>query len=151
MAWVITDMISSPSASGSAGKGSRLPDLGSDYKPPMSGKAFLTALLAHCGHDVVLLKSRNVFCSFFVVGCGTLTYFLLLSRVNFRHLLAKVCWIPANPFIIGSLNKIVSPHTQLKIRLILNKWVFLLPTACLQKRIRILLSKINSLMGLSIT
>jgi len=44
MEWVVTDMISSSSASGSAGKGSRLPDLGSDYKPPMSGKALPLAL-----------------------------------------------------------------------------------------------------------
>lgn len=58
MAWILTDMISSPSASGSAGKGSRLPDLGSDYKPPMSGKAFLMALLASCGRDTVLLESQ---------------------------------------------------------------------------------------------
>lgn len=45
----------SPSASGSAGKGSRLPDLGPDYKPPMSGKAPPAALLTCCRHDTVLL------------------------------------------------------------------------------------------------
>lgn len=54
--WVVIDMISSASALGSAGKGSRLPDLGSDYKPPMSGKALSKAFSAIYGLYAVLLK-----------------------------------------------------------------------------------------------
>lgn len=57
-------MISSASALGSTGKGSRLPDLGSDYKPPMSGKALLKAFSACCAHYAVLLKFSNMFYSF---------------------------------------------------------------------------------------
>ena len=61
MAWVVIDMSSSSSASGSAGKGSRLPDLGSDYKPPMSGKALPVAFLASYGHDAVVLEILKCF------------------------------------------------------------------------------------------
>lgn len=56
MCGVIIDMISSPLASGSGGKGSRLPDLGSDYKPPMSGKALPMMFFPYYGHEAVLLK-----------------------------------------------------------------------------------------------
>lgn len=55
--WVITDLLSSASALGSAGKGGRLPDLGSDYKPPMSGKTLSMSLSACCGQHAVLLKT----------------------------------------------------------------------------------------------
>lgn len=45
-----------PKASGSAGKGSRLPDIGSDYRPPMSGKALPVAFcfFAYYEHNAIL-------------------------------------------------------------------------------------------------
>lgn len=90
MSSVITDMISSPSASGSAGKGSRLPDLGSDYKPPMSGKALPVAFLAYYGCDAVLLEILKCLLYSCVVDCSVLPV-LLFNSVSFTHSLANIC------------------------------------------------------------
>ncbi|XP_066885424.1 neogenin isoform X13 [Kogia breviceps] len=53
-----------PKASGSAGKGSRLPDLGSDYKPPMSDSNMLLVIIVSVGViTIVVVVIIAVFCT----------------------------------------------------------------------------------------
>lgn len=91
-------MISSASALGSAGKGSRLPDLGSDYKPPMSGKASLR-LFSACDRQYGSFSNfSNVFYSFSVGLWNVDVVFHLadLALTILRQMLLNYFWKPSH-------------------------------------------------------
>lgn len=141
--WLVIDMISSASALGSAGKGSRLPDLGSDYKPPMSGKALsktffslLQTLWKFC------LNFSNVFYSFSVGLWHVDVVFHLadLALTILRQMLLNYYWKPSH-------HRILFLHVAGRRQ----DWCLNKPSVPYYLQKRVGLSKISPLVELAIT